>query len=1020
MKSEAVPEYHDSLPALPALICPNFTAESGDTWNNDQWTLTTKTLDMGHYQSRMSLANGYLGINVAAVGPFFEVDVPVAGDSISGWPLFNSRQTFATIAGFYDTQPTTNGTNYEWLNQYGAESVISGVPHWGGLILEINNQTLNSTVNPDSIRNYASTLDIRKGLLKWSYTWTPADGTDINITYTMFVHKLYVNQAAVQVELSATSDTDVKVIDILDGTSAVRADFVHKDYEPETKTIWTAVRPNGIDNITAYIYSTLKTNGCVGSVTPSPFLDYSSGNASTIAQAIEFKLRAHETAVVEKHIGGASHDAFDDPQDVARFASLSGAKTGFGSLLDSHIKEWNSILPEDSVDNYIVPGDDTPPNNDTWLLQITSVTSPFYILQNTVGPNAVEAAGGNKKLDINSISVGGLGSDSYAGLIFWDAEIWMAPGLDMSHPHHIKQITNYRKEKYPQAQENVKMAYSSSQNPTGKFSNGGAVYPWTSGRWGNCTGTGPCFDYEYHINGDIGKQMYNYYSTSGDRDYFEEDLLPIYNAIAYFYSELMDLNKTTGKYELLNATDPDEYANNVDRVGFTTALIQKHLNESNVLSEWFGLPPNDSWTELAGNIVLPTNNEVGIILEYGTMNGSINVKQADVILIDDILDYPNNYSLSDLDYYAAKQSTTGPGMTYGVFSIVANEVSPSGCSSYTYNLVGVEPYVRAPWYQFSEQLGDNFQDNGGTHPAYPFLTGMGGANRVAIFGYLGLRIFPDRLDIDPSLPPQIPYIKYRTFYWQGYAFSATSNQTHTNLTRLANSRALSKANSTYASTPIPISLGTHGDHINTTIAANETHTLSNRLIGQNATVPGNILQCIPATSSQAYIPGQLPIAAIDGAASTKWQPALGNATAVLTVDLAARGGTTATITELRFDWGARPPQMFAVVFSDTADAASLGLELFLPFDAAASYTALGDAPSASLTNVTAQGNVSISAPYDAGRVAVLERIGANTTNVTLEAPVVTRRWAHLLLWGVAGTTNYTGGGATVAEWVMVE
>lgn len=25
-----------------------------------------------------------------------------------------------------DSQPTTNGTNFEWLNQYGGESVISG------------------------------------------------------------------------------------------------------------------------------------------------------------------------------------------------------------------------------------------------------------------------------------------------------------------------------------------------------------------------------------------------------------------------------------------------------------------------------------------------------------------------------------------------------------------------------------------------------------------------------------------------------------------------------------------------------------------------------------------------------------------------------------------------------------------------------------------------------------------------------------------------------------------------------
>lgn len=47
------------------------TRFDGVTWDNDNWILKTTTFDQGHYQSRMSLANGYLGINLAAVGPFF-------------------------------------------------------------------------------------------------------------------------------------------------------------------------------------------------------------------------------------------------------------------------------------------------------------------------------------------------------------------------------------------------------------------------------------------------------------------------------------------------------------------------------------------------------------------------------------------------------------------------------------------------------------------------------------------------------------------------------------------------------------------------------------------------------------------------------------------------------------------------------------------------------------------------------------------------------------------------------------
>ncbi|KAF2200714.1 hypothetical protein GQ43DRAFT_449332 [Delitschia confertaspora ATCC 74209] len=969
----------------------------GVTWDDDNWRLTTTSLDQGHYQSRMSLANGYLGINVAAVGPFFEVDEPVNGDNINGWPLFDRRQTFSTIAGFYDYQERTNGTNYPWLYQYGGESVISGIPHWSGLVVESSGHILNASVNASSIVNFSSTLDIGAGVLSWSYFWKPGNGSAIQVEYSMFVHKLYVNQAVVQCKLTASRDVNVTVYDVLEGDAAKRSTFMEKKYEEESPTIWTSVQPNNVPNVTAYVYSTLKGSQGVDltkrtEVTGSRF----GGNESTIAQSVPINLLAGETVTVEKYIGAASSDAFQDPQSVASTASLVGSAKGYSSLLRSHIKEWESILPDDSVDSFYLPNGTLPEDKNIQELQITAVTNPFHILQNTIGRNAIKAAGNNTRLDVNSIPVCGLGSDCYAGLIFWDAEVWMAPGLQVSHPLAMKQIVQYRVDKFGQAQENVKMAYSSSQNETGKFSPGGAVYPWTSGRYGNCTGTGPCFDYEYHINGDIGLEIYNYYATTGDAQYFKDELLPIYNAVAYFYSELLTLNKTTGEYILQNATDPDEYANNVDNPGFTIALVQEHLNTTNELNRMFGLQVNESWVEKSEKLPLPVNEEANIILEYATMNGSISVKQADVVLLDDMLDYPNPYSLSNLDYYAAKQSPYGPGMTYGVFSIVANEISPSGCSSYTYDLYSSQPYARAPWFQFSEQLLDDYEANGGTHPAFPFLTGMGGANRVAVFGYLGLRLFVDRLDVDPSLPPQIPYLKYRTIYWQGHAISAASNTTHTTLTRL--NESLPNANSTYNTAPIPVTLGTRPG--NFSLSFEKPLVLENRMIGQIKTVEGNILQCIPSVSATTeYLPGQFPLSAIDGASSTKWQPAFANETAYLTVHL---GESFYPVKEIQFDWGTVPPTSYEVIFSNVT---------LPPFTPQNSHT---------IVNVSSSSNISISHPFDISRVATIEPvIGGNQTNITLENPVWTGRYATLGIRGNAGDNATDATGATVAEWSVI-
>ncbi|KAF1959914.1 acid trehalase [Byssothecium circinans] len=1018
------------------LLCPSVSAVvapkihfNNTSWDDSTWTLRTSDLQPGKFQSRMSLANGYMGLAVAASGPFFEIDTAFDGNDREGWPLFDRRQTHASIAGFYASVKHTGATNYPWLNQYGGESFISGVPHWSGLLVEADGAVLNASVDPGHVLGFESGVDFQRGVMGWSYRWVPGGeegvGAPIGVEYSMFVHKLHVNQAVVRLRLTAEEDRNVTVYDVLDGTSAVRTDFVGKGFERDGETIWSVVSLFGLRGVVAFVYSTLVGGAGVDVSSRREITEgvFGSANASSIGQAVQVRLRAGQTAEISKFVGAASSDAFTDPKSTARKASVSGAASGYSTLLESHVEEWKSILPKHSVDSYRLPDGTLPANKHIHELQITSVTNPFHLLQNTIGPNAIRAAGNNTRLNVNSVSVCGLASSCYGGLIFWDAETWIALGLVTSHPQHIETVVNYRVEKYPQAKENVKMAYSSSKDQSGRFT-GGAAYPWTSGRTGNCTGTGPCFDYEYHLNGDIALALRNHYIVTGDEARFKTDFLPIINDIAHFLSEVLDYNTTSGFYEIWNATDPDEYANNVNNVGFTTALILELLTETNTLNTLFHLPENATWKNLASQMRLPINKDVGIVLEYASMTGLSKVKQADVVLIDDLTNYKTNYSLTNLDYYANKQSWDGPGMTYATFSIVANNISPSGCSSYTYDLYSQHPYARLPWFQYSEQMDDVYATNGGTHPAFPFLTGMGGSNRIAIFGYLGLRLFADRLDIDPSLPPQITHLNHRTFYWQGHAINATSNTTHTTLRRLP-ALALATANPAYKTAHIPVTLGTR----------NATYTLSpdpstplivpNRLLGQTTTVKGNILQCRPVLpTAYDYLPGQFPVAAIDGASSTKWQPYGADRMHYLTVDLSTNSSSSGKtiiyhpIAEIKLDWATTPPAYFEVLFTNHT------LPPFNHNNSRSLYNPETDtyAPNPDIRNVSA-GWVQISEPWVPGLDEAIRPVKGNQTNVTVGRDVDggrvwSGRYAHLGVWGNLWDMG-SGDGPTVAEWSVI-
>ncbi|KAJ5633199.1 hypothetical protein N7490_009538 [Penicillium lividum] len=982
----------------------------GVTWDDDNWLLSTTNLEQGQFQTRGSVANGYLGINVASVGPFFEVDSMEDGDDgISGWPLFSRRQSFATISGFFDAQPNTNESNYPWLSQYGWDSVISGVPHWSGLILDLGDGTyLDATVDNTTISNFTSTYDFKSGVLLWKYTWTPKQGS-FDITYRLFANKLLVNQAVVDMQISSSVDTNVSVVNVLDGASAVRTEFVNSG--EDDGAIYSAVRPNGVANVTAYIYANMTGPdmdlSSLQVVTGKPYV---SSNDSSVAQSVTVNLKAGKTAQITKFVGGASSDAFDDPQQIAKNASSTALHNGYMKSLLSHVTEWANVMPADSVDRYTFPNNSTLPT-DSFIIDsaVIAVANTYYLLQNTVGTNAINVSS-STSLNTDSISVGGLTSDSYAGQVFWDADLWMQPGLAASHPEAAQRITNYRVKLHSQAQENIKTKIAGSKNQT-QFSSSAAIYPWTSGRYGNCTATGPCWDYEYHLNGDIAMSLVNQWVTTGDTQFFKENLYPIYDSVATLYSDLLQRNGSS--WTLTNMTDPDEYANQVDAGGFTMPLIANTLKNANSFRQQFGLEENSTWDEIADSVLIIREN--GVTLEFTTMNGSAVVKQADVVLNTYPLDYTSNYttqdSLNDLDYYAAKQSSDGPAMTWAIFSIVANEMSPSGCSAYTYAQYAYKPYIRAPFFQMSEQLIDNSTTNGGTNPAFPFLTGHGGSNQVALFGYLGLRLMPDDvIHVDPNLPPQIPHIQYRTFYWRGWPISAQSNYTHTTISR-ASSAPLSSADSRFANMSISISAGSDSNLTSYQLPVTGTVVIPNRQIGSSNTVAGNLVQCQPVDSIDSYEPGQFPMSAIDGAASTKWQPSLAANWSSITVALGPEAGSM--VTGFYFDWAQAPPVNATVIFHDKN--IQQALTSYDPSSENMGFTV------AAMLN-----GIAPSDPYDA-KTTNLDAIAiptGNTTNFTLPSPIPATQYASLLILGNQGldafdVQNGNGTGATVAEWAIL-
>lgn len=459
--------------------------------------------------------------------------------------------------------------------------------------------------------------------------------------YSTFFSRARPNVVSVSASITASADIEGTVTDLLDGRSATRTEFGAKGLDTNGSTMYSSVHPSGLPDKTAYVISGIDLSPAAEESSRAEASGpYISTNDSTIGQTFNITLKKESTATFYKYVGVASNDKFPDAVGAARDAQAQAQKDGWDALLTEHSEAWANILTESSIDDFSDPETGELPDDPSIRdLQIASISSPFYLLQN-LQPDG-------SGLNDNSITVGGLASESYGGLVFWDADYWMSPGLNLAFPSWANQISNFRVKQLPQAKDNA--AFNG-------YPNGSALYPWTAGRYGNCTGTGPCVDYQYHLNPDIVFNILQQYNISQNDTWFNSGPKDLVYSIATAHSHLLEFNKTTQTYWLHNGSDPDEYAINVNNTAFTIASTARLLQTANLLRLDEGLPIVDLWDDQAARIAFPQSAS-GITKEYDGMNNTVAVKQADTVLMTYPLDFNQNYTsenkLEDTDYVSS-------------------------------------------------------------------------------------------------------------------------------------------------------------------------------------------------------------------------------------------------------------------------------------------------------------------------------------------------------------------------------
>ena len=690
---------------------------------------------------------------------------------------------------------------------------------------------------PAAASGYRQALDLRRGVVTTTATWS-AGGRVTRLTYDVALDRARERVGLVRLRLTPSWSGNLKVRDVLGagarltpgGLRPVRA-------TANAKIALLAVRTAGVGTGVAEA-ARLR-------VPPSSTVSVKADTAAmTATRTATIPVRAGRTYEVAKVVGFATSLDAGDAAGTARLAA--GRAPAPAGILAENAAAWARLWTSDIV----VPGQPA--------LQRRVRAAQFYLLASA-------------RPDVDwSISPVGLSAGGYNNHVFWDAETWMYPALLAQRPAEASTVVDYRYRTRAGARRNAqRTGYAGQRHAWESALTGDEVTP----TWAE---TGRL---EQHVTADVALAQWQYYLATGDQGWLRARGWPVLQGAADFWASRAERGGD-GSYHINQVEGPDEQNWPVDDSAYTNATAKLTLELATRAARLLGLAVPARWSQVAGGLVVLAPTPLGglpaVRPEFRAYAGQ-QVKQADVVLLTYPweLPQPAEVDRSDLDYYTPRYDPDGPAMTDSVNSIIAAQLG-IGCSAWTYTRRSLDPFVKAPFEQFTEARSGQ--------GVFTFLTGEGGFLQEFLYGYTGMRWREDRLRLDPMLPPQLAGgLRLTGLRWQGRLFDVALSPSTSTLMLRSGAPVLveTPAGTRTASVGAPLSMPT-------------------RTAGPDG---DDLARCRPVTANAAD-PSAPAVAAVDGSTVTAWTPGTDPATpSTLTVRLAG----TPTLRQATLTWvDARP------------------------------------------------------------------------------------------------------------------
>ncbi len=486
---------------------------------------------LAHYESIFALANGYMGVRAS-----LETN-PVLGD-----PGFY-------VAGVFD-------------NAGGHVHEIVNLPSWVGIGLNVDGFPVD--LRKGTMLEYRRTLDMKQGILFTHIVWR-----DAGLHTTRFALARLVHQAEKHVALQWGTITpldydatvrfsggiDAWAVKYASSSGAARlTDIATRDLGGDGVLLATSTRQTGLRLAVA---ARLSVDG--------QEQRQAQAGEDRVSESVVARVCRGVPLALEKRVVVCTSREGPDPEARATVLLKGLATRPLLDVIGAHTDAWARLWADADIR---IKGDPRA--------QVALRFNLFHL--------ASLAAPWDEGV---SIGAKGLHGNGYAGLYFWDTEIYMLPFYAHTRPAAARALLAYRHRFLNDARQNAEVLGRS-----------GAYYPWNSsltGRERSMKG------WQEHVGSDIAYGIDWYARATGDEDFLLGPGAEIVLETARYWQSRVEKDDQKG-YVITGLMGPDEIHGRIANNRYTNGLVKWHLHRAvQLVAE---LRDADRWTDLAAKLGL--------------------------------------------------------------------------------------------------------------------------------------------------------------------------------------------------------------------------------------------------------------------------------------------------------------------------------------------------------------------------------------------------------------------------------